>query len=1048
MTRLSIACVRRLQQLSRELTSYSARATLDTLLNLGRARTNALKMQEHWNFCKEAKRIHMRTVLKINLPTRDRDKVDQLVWELRKREWHHKWDMARTVAESLWNGVTELTAQNGEYGDALKREIDATCWCEARRHQRILRQKHRRKLQSRSNQSWNSTSAGANPLVVGGYTLRTVSPEQNHDFTKDWGRWIRSDGGGYWIVGDVNVPADLHKYLVTNPPDARRPALRSQEQADVRKRIEVEAFLEKLKWSEQRKQNEEIGTEPDDPVSRNQEGVITPFADVRIPHARINKAGGDGPAHPRIRWTLNSIPLGNLHKPWTKREAEVVKKVKETSDFKVIKSDKTARWCVVSEQVWQQAVEDATRGDEEETDMKRVREWQNEDQLVAHALAETLGVDNGWTEKKKHRLNCSPGEVPRARIMIKDHKPNLGFRAVIGYGVSDGKLDGLVASALSLVVDQKRTAADSTEVDSTEALIDATESMNQNILQQRALDSAEQLETVLILLDVVALYPSLIASDVIDVMHEVKEELMKKGIPCVSSTEAVLRMLAAASIDPQVQASGLMNAISEELKNVIPTRRSTRGRPPGYGSSMSSWNYRTTEIPMHLQCEAAAVAIAVGCIRSFRSHVALDNRVFRREGKGAIGSKTCGEIAGSVMRRLDVRLKDRLNHGLRQLGGVCEGEPVSVYKRYVDDVTVMARVGKGVSKDELERVVSEATKIEEKPHLKFTANVVKPGESGVVLDMTLSVKLDGTIQRRFYKKPFAMVKQSGSYVEETFRRLRNTTTSRKDQEEDLEQYMAQLRTLGISERTIRNSVVAGIRKYNEKVVDGSLIRNADDRAAARRENRRKKDRWFDKEGKERPVLVVEEGTKQKALHELKRLQSGGVLQALPGVPLVVERHAAMEYQLLAPRNSVDVHCKKRNRGELCMKDVGGDCNGECVKRSVVYELRCLRCNLDTRYIGETSRALGQRIAEHEADYIGRREASWAWHHVERKHEGEQNRFGEDFKVVQCTREKGAFRRPLREEVCITRWSRMNRELLNDHTGFSAARDLLEVIDRA
>ena len=76
----------------------------------------------------------MRTVLKINLPTRDRDKVDQLVWELRKREWHHKWDMARTVAESLWNGVTELTAQNGEYGDALKREIDATCWCEARRH--------------------------------------------------------------------------------------------------------------------------------------------------------------------------------------------------------------------------------------------------------------------------------------------------------------------------------------------------------------------------------------------------------------------------------------------------------------------------------------------------------------------------------------------------------------------------------------------------------------------------------------------------------------------------------------------------------------------------------------------------------------------------------------------------------------------------------------------------------------------------------------------------------------------------------------------------
>merc|ERR1711867_112939 len=46
------------------------------------------------------------------------------------------------------------------------------------------------------------------------------------------------------------------------------------------------------------------------------------------------------------------------------------------------------------------------------------------------------------------------------------------------------------------------------------------------------------------------------------------------------------------------------------------------------------------------------------------------------------------------------------------------------------------------------------------------------------------------------------------------------------------------------------------------------------------------------------------------------------------------------------------------------------------------------------YIGETSRALDQRLAEHENVYIGRKETSWAWHHVERGHDDEHNRFTE------------------------------------------------------
>ena len=112
------------------------------------------------------------------------------------------------------------------------------------------------------------------------------------------------------------------------------------------------------------------------------------------------------------------------------------------------------------------------------------------------------------------------------------------------------------------------------------------------------------------------------------------------------------------------------------------------------------WNSNVAELPLHLQYEVAAVAIVVGCVRSFRTHIALDNRVFRRENKGAIGSRSCGEMAGSVMRRVDVRLKKRLGHFLNELNTT--DSPICMYKRYVDDITGIARIKKGVIKEELE----------------------------------------------------------------------------------------------------------------------------------------------------------------------------------------------------------------------------------------------------------------------------------------------------------------------------------------------------------
>ena len=68
---------------------------------------------------------------------------------------------------------------------------------------------------------------------------------------------------------------------------------------------------------------------------------------------------------------LNDIQLNKAHKGWSRNEKEVVERARKSNELKILKSDKTARWCVVSEETWQSAVAQATEGDEIENEMKQ-----------------------------------------------------------------------------------------------------------------------------------------------------------------------------------------------------------------------------------------------------------------------------------------------------------------------------------------------------------------------------------------------------------------------------------------------------------------------------------------------------------------------------------------------------------------------------------------------------------------------------------------------------------------------------------------------------
>ena len=630
--------------------------------------------------------------------------------------------------------------------------------------------------------------------------------------------------------------------------------------------------------------------------------------------------------------------------------------------------------------------------------------------------------------------------------MPKDHKETLGFRMIIAYGASDGGLDQIIAEAIQIVAEKKRTAIDSTEIDSTEALIYSLEEVNNTLSREIEYDnnnSNENEETALLLLDVVALYPSLIPSDTHDVLIEMTEELRKEGKPCIASNEAILICMAAASIDKMVIESGLLNKLSHELREIIPRRRSNRGRPPSYGSDKKSWIFSVDTVPQHLEAEAAAFVIAVGCVRSFRSHYTINNKVYKRKGRGAIGSRSCGELAAVTMRALDNEVKGRLSQQLRRLPGAREDyEPIREYKRYVDDITVAVRIPRGTTTETLKDHIKEALSGTSKAHLQFTMQIVREGEEGVALDLKLKVREDGMIMRQFYMKDFAEVKDNANFAEETFRRLRNTSTGHEDQVKVIEEYMVRLKMIGVDEKKIRKGITKGIEKYNRLKAEGNIIRNIETRIQVRRQNKNQRHEWFDADGSERPLLIVEEGSKICAQRRLNKAKREGLLRAQPGRPFVVEKHAQKEFELLAPKNNIELHCKPGLSDEACMKELNGECEGRCVARSVVYELQCRRCK--AVYVGETSRSFGQRLAEHNRDYRTRLENTWAWNHVMKDHQGTQHEFGVDFKLVGCKKMASAFRRQLMEEVVITKRKRTNGlKLMNDQLEFNSARDLTE-----
>jgi len=145
--------------------------------------------------------------------------------------------------------------------------------------------------------------------------------------------------------------------------------------------------------------------------------------------------------------------------------------------------------------------------------------------------------------------------------------------------------------------------------------------------------------------------------------------------------------------------------------------------------------------------------------------------------------------------------------------------------------------------------------------------------------------------------------------------------------------------------------------------------------------RRKKENWYRKGGYETPIFIAAtpNGKLKKRLQE-KIDKTGMKIKVIEKTGNTMKR--ALQKTSIAE--------KKECEDNECMICLTSKKKGLCRKEGVTYEIICEECH--EKYIGETGRCANSRLREHMNDYKLKKEASVLWRHCKEKHEGKKQKF--------------------------------------------------------
>ena len=116
----------------------------------------------------------------------------------------------------------------------------------------------------------------------------------------------------------------------------------------------------------------------------------------------------------------------------------------------------------------------------------------------------------------------------------------------------------------------------------------------------------------------------------------------------------------------------------------------------------------------------------------------------------------------------------------------------------------------------------------------------------------------------------------------------------------------------------------------------------------------------------------------------------------------------------------------------CLPCLSNDGKTDCFSKNDVYSIECINCEeekkVTTCYIGETSRSLYCRGAEHLDGFMGKKENNPMYKHAADAHDGDTNNIKFRMKILK--KHFSAMQRQIHEGVAIARRSLSGLNLIN------------------
>ena len=648
-----------------------------------------------------------------------------------------------------------------------------------------------------------------------------------------------------------------------------------------------------------------------------------------------------------------------------------------------------------------------------------------ERELSGHGImwARMLQIGENWNQKErvKSAMTCVGGSIPPLYGLIKDHKQvqvgheELGppTRPVCGATKSP---NGALSSILSEILDRLSDCEDkniSSECRSTEEMVAEITRVNQTekeyINEKRVIFST----------DVKALYPSLKADNVAEVLSDMYKESELKI--CVDQDELSLYLALVA--DGQEIRENNLGSVVKKWKHEI----GGRGRRPGITTAEVMGGREQRKNSKFLPADRrpnqeeerkmVALALKKGIQAVMKNHLYVsEDKVYKQREGGPIGLQVTGAIARAFMVWWDQKLMTRMRDATSEIEWKCH-----MYMRYVDDGNIICTpfpVGSKESDGKIRVQEGDRESDISVPDDRRTAEIVQKVANSIcdfiqvevdyptahdnlhmpILDLEVAMKEDKVMYRHYRKRvanPLVIHQKSAMpskvkrtcLTNEVIRIMRNTSRDVPDEVRRffLSEFAQRLRMSGYPEQFRREILVAGLKGYDKQVRKSDngecpLHRPKGYRMEERRRKKMIKRRaWY----KPFDTVLFCPPTPRGQLAKRLRDVTQEVSERHGLKVKVVERSGRSLRSQLTSKGS-KVMC--RNVRDCIVHRNGG--RGDCGKEGVVYKGTCITCSesgiaskpdnngdiirvaredrrsIDSVYYGETSKSCYTRGRQH------------------------------------------------------------------------------------